>query len=124
MNMLVVAAALVCLATAFGVLNQFLLRPSPGPALRRPAALRLARRPLSTAADPAAVCAAAIGSAPVVVFSRSWCPFCKQLEAVFGQAIAKELQPHVTFGAPPLSPRSPAGSAAPPAGTGTPMQRD
>ena len=88
-----------------------------GLALRRAALPQLAlRRPMSTAAAPAALCAEAIGSAPVVVFSRSWCPFCKQLEAVFGQAIAKDLQPHVTFGArPSASSRSSAACRARPA---------
>eukprot|EP01046_Picozoa_sp_COSAG06_P003847 COSAG06_NODE_153_length_21876_cov_5.100628_17_plen_196_part_00 len=79
--------------------------PSAGRALLRPAAARRAALPAlplgccrsfasAAAAEPtpAEVCEQAIASAPVVVFSRSWCPFCKQLEALFGQVIAPDLR--------------------------------
>ena len=41
---------------------------------------------------PALFCEQAIASAPVVVFSRSWCPFCKQLETLFGKVISPDLR--------------------------------
>ena len=41
---------------------------------------------------PAEVFEAALASAPVVVFSRSWCPFCKQLAVLFEEVMPLDLR--------------------------------
>ena len=71
----------------------FLARRGAPPltALRRTADFR--QRCFSDATPtPAEFCAQAIASGPVVVFSRGWCPFCKQLETLFGQAVEPDLR--------------------------------
>lgn len=46
----------------------------------------------ATNASPAQFCEQAIASAPVVVFSRSWCPFCKQVKTLFETVISPDLR--------------------------------